>query len=77
MKIRFLPIVDRLDNTLRYVDLNPKNMSVFSYEFASILRDIGSIFSSICDSYVSGVKNDNKIHTITHFRRFLLSEMKV
>ncbi len=40
--------------TFRYVELHSENWNTFSYEFASILRDSGSVFSSVADALVRG-----------------------
>jgi hypothetical protein len=49
---RFPPIKARLQDTFRYVELHTENRSAFSYEYASILRDCGSVFGSIVDVFV-------------------------
>jgi hypothetical protein len=51
--MRYHPLEDRLINTFRYVECNPANINVFSYEYASILRDTGSVFSSAMDRLLS------------------------
>ena len=50
--LRYHPIERRLAETFRYVELAPQNAETFSYEFASILRDIGGVFGSILDKLV-------------------------
>jgi len=52
LKRRYPPIDERFFNTLRYIDLCRENISTFSYEYASILRDIGSVFASTLDILV-------------------------
>jgi len=41
-----LAIVSRFEQSLRYVSLHRDNGNTFSYEFASILRDVASAFGS-------------------------------
>lgn len=53
---RFPAVEDRLQSALRYVELHRDNRDTFSYEFASILRDSGSLFSSVTDALVAGSK---------------------
>lgn len=77
LELRYPPIVNRLINVFRYVDLHPVNNDTFSYEFASILRDIGSVFTSVLDSFVKGVGKEPKYlkyHDIRDYRDFLLEE---
>lgn len=52
MIVRYHSIENRMIETFRYVDCNPENFGVFSYEYASILRDSGSVFGSIMDRLV-------------------------
>jgi hypothetical protein len=40
-------IVDRYENTFRYVSPESGNKQAYSYEYASILRDICSVFDSV------------------------------
>jgi len=49
---RYDSIEQRTIDTFRYVDCHPANSKTFSYEFASILRDAGSTFSSVMDKLV-------------------------
>lgn len=71
---RFSPIANRLNSTFRYVDLHPKNKDAFSYEYTSLLRDIGSTFSSVLDSFLTNIQGKKK-YNIDHFRKFLLEEI--
>ena len=41
------PLEDRLIHTFRYVNPHKSNLKVFSSEYSSILRDTGSIFTSL------------------------------
>lgn len=75
--IRHPPIVHRLEDTFRYVDLHPKNSITFSYEYSSLLRDIGSVFSSVLDSLLHGVNYKHKSdrqYNIWDFSDFLIHE---
>ncbi len=49
---RYNFIEDRTMGSFRYVDCHPANRGTFSFEFASILRDAGSAFSSVTDKLV-------------------------
>jgi len=51
---RFPAVEARMQTTFRYVELHTENRNTFSYEFASILRDSGSIFGSVADALVRG-----------------------
>jgi len=73
---RFLSVEARLQTTFRYVDLNRENRNAFSYEFASILRDSGSIFSSVADALVRGAKGAPKHeYDFGDYREFLREEV--
>ncbi len=75
--LRFHPIEKRILETLRYVDLHSKNINTFSYEFGSILRDIGSTFGSILDEFVRNTTSKaQKRYDIRDYREFLASEIK-
>lgn len=43
---RYFAIETRVHESFRFVDLDPRNASTFSYEYASLLRDIGSVLDS-------------------------------
>ena len=74
---RYWPIQERFFATFRYVDLHPRNASVFSYEYASLLRDIGSVFSSALESLVREVSSDTRDrYDIMDYRRFLVNEVQ-
>jgi hypothetical protein len=51
---RFRAVENRFLIATRYVDIHGDNGKTFSYEFASILRDCGSIFGSLMDALVRG-----------------------
>jgi len=78
LKLRFASITQRLFQTFRFVDLYPINKDTFSYEYASLLRDIGSVFSSVMDKLLRGAlgEKQNSDYNIDDFRRFLLSEIE-
>ena len=73
---RFPAVEERLQNALRYVDLHRDNRDTFSYEFASILRDSGSLFSSVADALLAGAKTTTGCrYDFGDYRDFLLSEV--
>jgi hypothetical protein len=62
----------RFIECMRYVDVHSENSKTFSYELAGILRDCGSIFSSVLDAVIKGSLFTNKdITTIAHYKAFL------
>lgn len=54
LKERRIFVQKRFIECMRYVDVHSENSETFSYEFASILRDCGSIFSSVLDAMLKG-----------------------
>lgn len=52
---RFMAVENRFLIASRYVDIHRDNGKTFSYEYASILRDCGSIFGSLMDALVRGL----------------------
>lgn len=76
LRIRYLAIFARFRESLRYVDLDPRNGSTFSYEYASILRDSGSAFGAFCEELVLS-RPDSKPRpsrpTVGDFYRLLIS----
>lgn len=76
--VRFHPIEARILNTFRYVELQPRNAATFSYEFGSIIRDIGSTFGSILDKLVRKTTTEplDKYLDIVAYLEFLLREVK-
>lgn len=76
LQIRYYSIEGRIINCFRYVDLHEENKNVFSYEFASILRDVGSAFSSVLDTFVSEINSKEKRYNITDYLSYLNSEIK-
>ena len=45
-------IQQRLMTSFRYVECHPDNSTTFSYEYASLLSDIGSVFGSFLDNVI-------------------------
>lgn len=75
LKERRAFIQNRYIESLRYVDAHPENSDTFSYEFASILRDCGSAFSSVLDAVIKGSAFTNKHQTdVTMYRAFLKAQ---
>lgn len=72
---RFSPIAHRLNSTFRYVDLRPENKDTFSYEYTSILRDVGSVFSSVLESFLTNINGKRGREVRCDFRTFLLEEI--
>lgn len=54
LKERRVFVQKRFLECMRYVDIYSENFETFSYEFASILRDCGSVFSSVLDAMIKG-----------------------
>jgi hypothetical protein len=78
MMIRYDSIESRMIETFRYVDCNPLNYGVFSYEYASILRDAGSVFGSIMDTLVrksDSVPRKNE-YDVRDYRKWLINEIE-
>jgi hypothetical protein len=56
----------------RYVEVHSDNSDTFSYEFAGILRDCGSVFSSVLDAMIKGSEFSDKEQTnIADYKAFL------
>jgi hypothetical protein len=73
---RYHPVEQRILDTLRFVELAPKNATVFSYEFGSIIRDVGSTFGSVLDKMVRNTTAKSaKTYDIRDYRKFLVSEV--
>ena len=69
-------ISSRLIESFRFVELHPDNRNVFSYEYASILRDSGSAIGSVLDAMVQHSKSStNTRYNISHYREFLRTEI--
>jgi hypothetical protein len=75
LSVRYYPIEMRILETLRYVELAPQNSTTFSFEYGSIIRDIGSSFSSVLDKLVRNtIREPSKIYDIRDYRKFLIRE---
>ena len=53
-------IQDRLLTSFRYVECHPNNSATYSYEYASLLRDIGSVFGSFLDNAIKSTSPSAK-----------------
>ena len=76
---RFRAVQGRLVATFRYVEFHAGNRDAFSYEFASILRDAGSIFGSVADAVTRGAGVASKRrradeYSFPDYRHFLLGQ---
>jgi hypothetical protein len=57
--------------TFRFVDCHPDNSKTFSFELSSILRDAGSIFSSVLDHLVRrGTESSDRLD-IANYKKWL------
>lgn len=76
-RIRFTAIETRLQGTFQYVDLATGNRNTYSYHFASILRDAGSVFASTLDALLRNVEGqpNTRLYGIKDYRRFLRSQV--
>jgi hypothetical protein len=74
---RYLAIENRLRDSFRYVDCEANNANTYSYEYASMLRDIGSVFASVMDKVVRiernlDLKNE---YGMGHYKKWLISNV--
>jgi hypothetical protein len=69
-KSRYQSIEFRLQNCFKYVTPHRENADVFSYEFASILRDTGSTVDSILRKIIENTEHEKNPH-ISDFYAFL------
>lgn len=74
LQLRYHPIEARIIDTFRYVELAPRNKSTFSYEYGSIIRDIGSVFASVLDRFVRSTHGKGD-YDIMDYRNFLADEI--
>ena len=75
LKERRTFIQKRFVECMRYVDVHSDNSETFSYEFASILRDGGSVFSSVLDAMIRGSAFTSKHQTsIADYKSFLKAQ---
>ncbi|MGD6851258.1 MAG: hypothetical protein ACQCN6_04270 [Candidatus Bathyarchaeia archaeon] len=70
---RYSAIEERMLKTFRYVDCAPSNALTFSYEYASILRDAGSVFGSVMDRTVEKITKTSKDLDIKDYRKWLMN----
>lgn len=75
-KERFRGIEARLSAALGYVQLDRRNRGSFSLEFASILRDAGSVFGSVLDALVEGVGSPPPEQELRHHGLLRFAETK-
>ncbi len=74
---RYEHIQERFLQSLRYVDLDPENYKVYSYEYSSLIRDIGSIFTSFLDKLIR-LTSKEQIKSeldIRNYREFLIENV--
>ena len=71
VETRYDSLTNRFSRTLHFVTPNKENSNVFSYEFASILRDTGSVFDSSIKRIILMAELDYKtnIHGYLQFLR--------
>lgn len=75
LKERRAFIQRRFAECIRYVEVHSENSDTFSYEFASILRDCGSVFSSVLDAMINGSSSTSKKSTnIGDYKAFLRAQ---
>lgn len=73
---KYSHIEERFIHTFRYVQLHKDNENVFSNEYSSILRDCGSVFSSVLDKTIKNLNpSKKKILNFNDYRKFLLKEV--
>lgn len=63
---KYAQVEARIENTFRFVTLAREHGSVYSYEFSSILRDAGSLLSSLLDTLVRNAIAKPKKHYDFH-----------
>ena len=68
---RYNSIENRMIETFRYVACHPDNRNTFSYEYASMLRDAGSVFGSVMDRLVRETSPDSGLLDIRDYTRWL------
>jgi hypothetical protein len=65
----------RFIECMRYVEVHSENCDAFSYELAGILRDCGSVFSSVLDAMIKGSEFTDKEQTsIADYKAFLKAQ---
>jgi hypothetical protein len=68
-------IQNRLLTSFRYVECHPNNSSTYSYEYASLLRDIGSVFGSFLDNAIKSTSSAKGELNINSYCEFLCREV--
>src|SRR6266853_86517 len=74
LKERRIFVQKRFIECMRYVDVHSENSETFSYEFASIIRDCGSVFSSVLDAMIKGSTTSKGQTTIADYKSFLKAQ---
>jgi hypothetical protein len=69
---RYSSIEDRILETFRFVACNSGNRHAFSYEYASILRDAGSVFGSVMDRLIRKTEMVSGQLDIRNYRKWLM-----
>lgn len=76
LRLRYNQIESRLLETSRYIEIETNNKMTFSFEFGSLLRDLGSAFSSIMDVLVGKTtEKPKKEYCISDYTKFLIKEI--
>src|SRR5215217_9457148 len=71
LKERRTFVQKRFIECTRYVEVHCENCNTFSFEFASILRDCGSVFGSVLDAMIKGSAfRSRRTNTIANINRF-------
>jgi hypothetical protein len=66
---------ERIIAATQYVALDQKNANTFSLEFASLLRDSASTFSSVMDILTRKTSTKKSRHYFKDYRKFLVGEV--
>ena len=74
--LRYFPIERRITDATRYVEMCTENKTTFSYEFASIIRDVGSTFGSLLDGLVRNAVGKKGDLDIRDYIKFVVDEVK-
>jgi hypothetical protein len=74
--LRYFPIERRMIDASRYVEISTENRRSFSYEFASIIRDVGSTFGSLLDVLVKKAVGKKGDLDIRDYIKFIVDEVK-
>ena len=75
LKERRAFVQQRFVDCMKYLEVHSENYGAFSYQFASILRDCGSVFSSVLDAMIKGSRFAVQRETnIRDYKSFLMSQ---